>query len=163
MKKIKTKYNDIFLSVFGVVYIVWLAIEYEDFVFSDDLPSGKGGKAMILLLRLLDKYFGKTITIIVLIVLIIPFIYSSIKELVKKDIGDKEINNSYRIAKNDKFKHGDYEIHVKEITSTEKGFSGKGWVEMGIVNKVKKPVEFRNIELNEDFISVKGDLIFLEE
>jgi hypothetical protein len=162
MKERRRKILDGILSVFIISGLIWMYLDYERFLNPDFMPTGKGAKVMIIINNILDKIGGKTFSIIVLSLLVSPFVIRSVKGIIYLNEDKDQSKYIKSLSENDIFYFNDYKIHVVEIKSSKDGFSGIGWIELGIVNKVKKTVEFKNIELNEGFISIKGDLIFLD-
>ncbi len=154
------KYVDLVFSISAIIFLIWLNYDYESIVYNDHMPTGKAAKKMAILLLILDKTMGKFRTILILSVLIAPYLYYTFKKFRNsKNIIAKKMY----IVPDNIFTYENYKIHVKEITSSENGFSGKGWVEIGLVNKIKQEVEFNNLEIDENFVFVKGNIIFSED
>jgi hypothetical protein len=152
----KIKYIDLIFSVLLLIGLIWIFIDYHDWVYSDSFISGKAAKAGRALLLILDKIGGKPFTMTVLTVLISPYIYSTFKKLIKGE-GNIIIEiKKTTLKEEDIFFYEDNEVHIKEINPTPDGYTGKGWVEIGIVNKIKQEVEFKNIEVDEEYIAIKG-------
>ncbi len=152
----KYKYIDLIISICLILGLVLLLFNYEYWVNSDFPQSGRAAKATRSLLLILDKIGGKPFTMTVLTALISPYIYSTFKKLIK---GENNITievEKTTLKEGDIFFYEGDEVHIKEIISTTDGYTGKGWCEIGIVNKIKQEVEFKNIEVDDEYIVIKG-------
>jgi hypothetical protein len=104
----------------------------------------------------LDKIGGKPLTMTVLTVIIAPYVYRSFSKLIK---GEIDIVKKIPLRKGDIFKIKRKDIHVTKVISTSNGYCGNGWYETGIVNIVKVEIEFKDVEIDEDYNSLKGEVL----
>lgn len=80
-KKESPWYIDLILCIILIISIVYLFIDYESMIAIDTMSSGKGGKAMALILRYIDNIGGKPLVLLVVFIIVIPFFISTIKKI----------------------------------------------------------------------------------
>ena len=68
-------------------------------------------------------------------VLAVPFVYRTIRGLLKDEPTINDDNRNIILAAGNMFIYNGNNVYIEKITSTEDGYSGYGEVEMGIINK----------------------------
>lgn len=87
-KKESSWYIDLILSIILLIFIFYLFIDYEDTVAIDSIPTGKGGKAMALIIRHLDNIGGKPLVFSIILLIAVPFFISTFKKI-RRQVGKK--------------------------------------------------------------------------
>ena len=70
---------DIIFSLILIAGIIWICVDYKHFIEIDIKPSGRAGKAFVILMHYFDSNFGKIVTQILIVILPLPYIIKTFK------------------------------------------------------------------------------------
>ena len=77
-------YADMFVGLIAIVVLFFANIHYDMYIHPDTMPSGKGGKALLLIMKKLDLIGGKLLVLGVLCLIALWAFVSAIKKYRKK-------------------------------------------------------------------------------
>ena len=79
-ENLKKWYIDFIVGLISIM-VTWIIYFNYQYIFDEDLPSGKGAKLFLLIVKVLDKIGGKPLVIFLLVTFTMFVFYNSFKKL----------------------------------------------------------------------------------
>src|SRR6056297_1308578 len=94
---------DSLISIIVIATLIWMFVDFDRFLQPDFMPTGKAAKLMIVITNFLHEIGGKFFTVMIFSVLAVPFVYRTIRGLLKDEPTINDDNRNIILAAGNMF------------------------------------------------------------